>query len=502
MENEQADKGGVDMQFRARTVALMVIVSIVLSSVTTAAVVKDGGILDRLAGTPALWLDGDLAAAVQGDDEGFEKLKTAYAVIKSQYVRGANDKKLIDGAIQGMVDSLGDPYSVYMDPSTAKQFESNLESSFQGIGAEVTMKNGKVTIVSPFKDSPAEKAGLRPNDQVIKVNGVSLEGMSLNEAVMKIRGPKGTIAKLEVIRPGYSGVLHINVKRDNIPIKTVESKMMPEQIGYIQITQFSNDTAKDFGNQLKQLESKGMKGLVIDVRGNPGGLLPSVLDIADQLVPGGKNVLITQDKAGNKVVYKSKLQGKKSYPISVMIDKGSASASEILAAALKESAGAQVVGEKSFGKGTVQTVKDFGDGSNLKLTVAKWLTPSGTWIDQHGGTGGIQPTLPVKSPEYEQATPPSPGQTLKRDMNSPAVRNLQMVLDGLGFNPGRKDGYFDQKTELAVKSFQKIKGLPMTGVVDDKTAAKIQDAFIAMLRDPANDVQLQVAIEAIKKKIR
>lgn len=490
------------MQFRGRTVALIVIVSIVLSSAVTAAVVRDGGLLDQLTSSPAMWLNGDLATTVQGNSDGFDKLKTAYAIIKSQYVRGVNDKKLIDGAIQGMVDSLGDPYSAYMDPSTAKQFESNLESSFQGIGAEVTMKNGKVTIVSPFKGSPAEKAGLRPNDQVIKVNGISLEGMSLNEAVMKIRGPKGTIAKLEVIRPGYNGVLHINVKRDNIPIKTVESKMLTQQIGYIQITQFSTDTAKDFANQLKQLENKGMKGLIVDVRGNPGGLLPAVLDIADQLVPGGKNVLITQDKAGNKVIYKSKLQGKKSYPITVLIDKGSASASEILAAALKESAGAQVVGEKSFGKGTVQTVKDFDDGSNLKLTIAKWLTPSGTWIDQHGGTGGIQPTIPVKSPDYEEATPPSPGQTLKRDMNSAAVRNLQMVLDGLGFNPGRKDGYFDEKTELAVKAFQKTKGLPVTGVVDDKTAAQLQDAFVSMLRDPANDVQLQVAIEATKNRIR
>ena len=225
---------------------------------------------------------------------------------------------------------------------------------------------------------------------MIKVNGVSLEGMTLNEAVMKIRGPKGTKAKLEVVRPGHSEILHITVIRDEIPIETVDAQMMKGGIGKIEISQFAEDTAKDFAEALKKMEGQGMKGLIIDLRGNPGGLLPAVLEIAEDLVPGEKPIMFTEDKRGQRVEYKSKLKEPKPYPIVVLIDKGSASASEILAAALKESGGYTLVGQTTFGKGTVQTAKDFNDGSNLKLTMAKWLTPKGQLDRPEGRNEGDQ----------------------------------------------------------------------------------------------------------------
>lgn len=487
------------MVFKGRTVAIIATVAIVFSSLGTALIVGKGGLIDQ-------WEAGTLLSGDPSQEASFEehadKLRQAYAVIKGSYVHEVNDQKLIDGAIQGMVSALGDPYSAYMTPQQASQFKEDLQSSFTGIGAEVTIKNGRLTIISPFKGSPAEKAGVRPDDQVLKVNGQSLEGLDLNEAVSKIRGPKGSKANLEIIRPGAKEPLHITVVRDDISLQTVEATMLPDKIGRITVTQFSEKTAKDFASGLKKLEDSGMKGLVIDVRGNPGGLLPVVLEMCDQLVPGKKTVMIMEDREGNRKSYTSKLDQAKPYPVTVLIDKGSASASEILAAALKESAGYPLVGETTFGKGTVQTTEEFDDGSNIKLTMAKWLTPKGNWVHQQGGTKGIKPDVKVPLPSYMHAIPPQANQTLHRDQNSTEIKQMQIILDALGYNPGRQDGYFDERTEQAVKALQKTKNLPQTGQLDRKSAEALQTAFIDFLRDPKNDVQLQVAVELVKKKAK
>lgn len=475
---------------RGRTVALLLVCTVLLSSLTTAAVLGDDGLLSQVTGS--------IGQDTQGLDRNMDKLREAYGLIQSQYIGDVKEQQLIDGAIRGMVESLGDPYSTYMDKNMAKQFHSSLESSFQGIGAEVTMKNGRVTIVSPIKDSPAEKAGLRPEDQIHKVNGENLEGLDLNEAVEKIKGPKGSEAKLEVVRPGQSEMIKVTVIRDEIPIETVHADMMDGEIGRIEISQFSEDTSKEFTEQLQKMEKDGMKGLIIDVRGNPGGLLPAVLEIGEQLVPNEKVIMMTEDKSGNRVKYNSKLKEKKEYPIVILTDKGSASASEILAGALQEAGGYKVVGQTTFGKGTVQTAKDFKDGSNIKLTMAKWLTPEGNWINKKG----VKPDVEAKMPDYYQATPPQPDQTLKRDMSNPQVRNLQLLLEGLGLRPGRDDGYFNEQTETAVKAFQKTHDLPATGEVDEKTALQLQDAFVEMIRDPESDLQLRVAVETLKKEMK
>ncbi|TCS95673.1 S41 family peptidase [Hazenella coriacea] len=489
------------MNFRGRTVAFIVAITMIFSSLGTAVIVGSGGILDQLSNGSLL--STSAPGPSSNYDDHSKKIEEAYNLIRSQYVRDVSDQKLIDGAIQGMVGALGDPHSAYMDPNQANQFKSDLQSSFTGIGAEVTMKNGRLTIVSPFKESPAEKAGIQPEDQVIKVNGESLEGMNVNEAVSKIRGPKGSKAKLEIVRPGVQDVLNITVIRDVIPLETVEAEMINNEIGRITVSQFSEDTATDFAKGLKNLEQKGMKGLVIDVRGNPGGLLPTVLKMCDELVPDNKVVLMTEDKSGKRTVYRAEgNKDSKSYPIAVLIDRGSASASEILAAALKEAGGHTLVGETTFGKGTVQSARDFSDGSNLKLTIAKWLTPKGTWIDQHGGTKGIKPDVPVKYPDYVTAVPPQPNQPLKRDQNSVEVKQLQIVLEALGYKTGRTDGYFDQQTELAVKAFQKTKNIAVTGQLDPKTADHLRESLNDLKRDPKNDVQLQVAIQVLKKKIQ
>jgi carboxyl-terminal processing protease len=400
-----------------------------------------------------------------------------------------------------MVQSLEDPYSTYMDPKAAIQFKEGLESSLTGIGAEVTMKKGKLTIVFPIKGSPAEKAGILPSDQVLKVNGKRLDGLDTSEAVSKIRGPKGSKARLEILRPGSSDTIRVTVIRDEIPIQTVHASLDGEKIGKITLTQFSEGTAKDFKKSLRTLEEKGLKRLVVDVRGNPGGLLSSVLEICDELIGGKKTIVQTEDSNGKRKTYEGKNVKGKSYPIAVLINKGSASASEILAAALKEAEGYPVVGETSFGKGTVQTPEEFEDGSSMKLTVGKWLTPKGNWIDQHGGSKGIKPTHKVKAPSYLSVFPPQPNRVMKEDENSGEVKAMQTVLDTLGYTPGRTDGYFDARTSLAVKAFQKNHNLHIHGRFDQKTAKKLYEAFLKMRSNPKNDLPYQVAKEVVKKQI-
>ncbi|MEW9109674.1 MAG: S41 family peptidase [Cytobacillus gottheilii] len=423
-----------------------------------------------------------------------EKMESAYQLILNSYVEEVESEELAEGAIQGMLATLDDPYSVYMDEESARQFNEALESSFEGIGAEVSKVDGKIVIVSPFKDSPAEKAGLKPDDEILKVDGDSVEGLDLNEATLKIRGEKGTKVKLEIARTGLNKPLQIEVKRDEIPQITVYSEVKKEngkKIGYMEITSFSEDTASEFSDQLKKLEKEGVEGLLIDVRGNPGGFLTSVEEILGELVTKEKPFVQIEQRNGERSTYFSEREEEKDYPIAVLIDKGSASASEILAGALKEAGGYTLIGEKTFGKGTVQQPMAMGDGSNIKLTLFKWLTPDGNWIHKKG----IEPTLEVTQPDLYRTHPLQLEETLKKDMNSEEVQFAQEILTALGFEPGRADGYFSTETEVAVRAFQRLHDLETSGEVDGKTAQALQQAVLEEIKNENNDLQLQAGLK-------
>lgn len=489
------------MKWNGRTVFALLLVSMIASSMLTMAFVRgtdhvaSQGLITSAAGN--LFAPGDKGAY----PEQFDKLRDAYNVIKREYIQDIPDQQLIEGAIKGMIETLEDPYSDYMDPKTAQEFNSSLDSTFQGIGAEVTLQNGRVTIVSPFKGSPAEKAGLRPNDQILSVNGESLEGLDLHEAVQKIRGPKGSKAVLEVLRPGVSEPMTVVCIRDDIPIETVYSEVITRgavKYGKIEIAQFSADTAKHFAEQLAELEKQGIQGLLIDVRGNPGGYLLAVKEIGQQLIPNKATIVKVvyggKDKAEEEI--RSTATEAKPYPIVVLIDKGSASASEILAGAMRDSGGYKLVGETSFGKGTVQNTVEMQDKSQIKLTIAKWLTPKGEWVHEKG----IEPDVKVAQPAYFQATQLPLDKVLKRDMTGAEVKNLQVILEGLKLSPGRQDGYFDARTEQAVKQFQQARKLPVTGTVDQATAAALQEAILAEIRNPQNDTQLQKALDVLEQQ--
>ncbi|MEW9702763.1 S41 family peptidase [Paenibacillus sp. SI8] len=485
------------MQFKGRTVLAFVLITMFASSILTLTIV-DASSFWRWREKPAGSAAASAPASSGLSNKDLSKISTTYQLIESKFLNQTDHDKLVNGAINGMLESLEDPFTVYMDQKEAKQFDESISSSFQGIGAEVSMDEGKFVIVSPIKGSPAEKAGIQANDIILSVNGDKLDGLTLNQAVMKIRGPKGTQAKLELVRQGAGDPIQVIVVRDTIDVETVYAEMMQDQIGKIEIRQFSANTATRFAEELKGLEAKGMKGLVIDVRNDPGGLLNVVVDIVNPFVQSGKPIVQVENRDGKREPTLSTGKGK-DYPVTVLVNKGSASASEILAGAFQEAVGSKIIGETSYGKGTVQVTfeKEMGDGSNIKMTVYKWLTPNGNWIHKKG----IQPDITVEQPAYFKTAPLSKKNVLKQDITSDDVKNLQLMLSGLGLITDRTDGYFNDKTVTAVKAFQRTNGLPMTGEVDTETATKLEKSILSQIREPKNDLQLKAAVQELQRQL-
>ncbi|HEX6922374.1 MAG TPA: S41 family peptidase [Bacillales bacterium] len=434
-------------------------------------------------------------------DVSFEKVQQAFQTMSQRFYKDVNKEDLLNGAIHGMVKSLDDRFSMYMDAETARQFSQSLSSSYEGIGAEVSMVNGVVTIMSPFKNSPADKAGLRANDKIISINGKSIADLNLYEAVQKIRGEGGTTVTLGVKRQGVPDIMKIEITRGDIPIQTVYKDTVKKDqhlFGIIEITSFSRGTAKEFSQALSALEDKGIDGLVVDVRGNPGGYLGSVLKIGEEIIPKDEPIVQVEYRNGDRDRHFSTLKEKKDYPIVGLINGGSASAAEILSAALNEAAGYPLVGQTSFGKGTVQTEFPVG-GGQLKLTIAKWLTPEGHWINKKG----IKPDVKVKQPDYFYTHPITvkKGEALTYNENGNRIENAQIMLEGLGFETGRQDGYFNEQTRKAVKAFQRVNDLPVTGKIDAKTASKLDQKILHAVDQNKNDLQLQTALSVLEKHL-
>lgn len=403
----------------------------------------------------------------------FQKLYSAYDEIQSKYYEDVDTEQLVNGAINGMVDSLGDPYSDYMNEEEAAQFMEGISSSFQGIGAEVQERNGYITVVSPIKNSPAEKAGVLPNDQIIAVDGESIQGFSTTEAVMLIRGEKGTEVTLTIVRGESQDPIDVTIVRDEIPIETVYSEMIGDNVAHIQITSFSRETYNELLTAIEEMENEGMEAMVIDVRQNPGGLLESALEISNLFIDEGKGMFEVEAKGQEPEIYLATEGDKIRIPVTLLIDGGSASASEILAGAMSESADIQLVGEKTFGKGTVQTANDLADGSNLKFTTARWLTPDGNWIHEKG----IQPDVEVAYPDYMTLPYLDSELELKDGTISEQVRTAEQMLEALGYEVGEVDGVFEDEMLAAVESFQEDQELEVTGVLTGDSIFALMDAL-------------------------
>lgn len=305
--------------------------------------------------------------------------------------KSLDEKKLKEGAIKGMVASLEDPYTVYFSKDDYKEFMDSLNGTFEGIGAEIGIREEQLIVVSPLKNTPADKAGILPKDKILAIDDIVTRGMTVEEAVTKIRGKKDTEVKLNIRRDSEN--LEIKIKRDTIVVPNVELEIK-NNIGIIQISSFQKDTAKQVEEKLDELKVKSIKKIVLDLRYNTGGYLDASVDLVDLFVEKDKIVVTEQGREEViSQVFKTRKDNQfEDLELVVLINEGSASASEITAGALKDLKNAKLIGKKTFGKGVVQQIKEFDDDSVLKYTVAKWLTPSGKTIDKEG----IEPDINVE----------------------------------------------------------------------------------------------------------
>jgi carboxyl-terminal processing protease len=306
-------------------------------------------------------------------------------------------KDLVTGAIKGMVTSL-DPHSGYMTAESFKEFQQDTKGEFGGLGLQIGIKDGILTVIAPIEDTPADKAGVKAGDKILKIAGESTREMAIHDAVSKMRGAKGTSITLSIFREGWKAARDFTLVRDIIKIKSVKARMLGEGIGYVKVTNFQESTSVDLANALKNLKKDGMASLILDLRNDPGGLLNSAVDVTSQFLPPKKLVVYIKNRAGEKVEYftDEEVPYDDEMPMVVLVNQGSASASEIVAGALKDWSRAIVVGVQTFGKGSVQSLVSLSDGSGLRLTTAKYYTPKGTSIQGVGITPDIVVKLEAK----------------------------------------------------------------------------------------------------------
>ena len=316
-----------------------------------------------------------------------------YNDIVNNYYTSVNKEELIDAGIKGMINYLDDPYATYFDGTNSTTFNQTLEGNYEGIGVEVTNDNNKVKVSKVFDDTPAKKAGIKVGDYITKVNGESTEGKTLSEVVSSIKNDKSKEVEITITRDNQEKVL--KVTRATVDMPYTSSKVYEQngkKIGYLKIEMFSNNIGKQVKKELTSLEKQKIDKLVIDVRDNPGGYLTQVTDILSLFMTKKDVIYQLQTKDKKQKVYGTSSKVTYKYPVTVIINENSASASEILASAFKETYGAEVVGVNSYGKGTVQKTGDLKNGDTIKYTVQKWLTPKGTWINEKG----VTPTKEVK----------------------------------------------------------------------------------------------------------
>jgi carboxyl-terminal processing protease len=323
-----------------------------------------------------------------------------------------NIQEMTEGAISGMVKALGDPYTEYFNAEETRNLQESISGKFEGIGLQVGIKDNQITSISPIKGTPAEKAGMKPKDIILFVDEKSTSEMSLDEAVSLIRGKRGTTVKLTILRD--ESQKDIEIVRDVINVPTLDWEIIEsqkgEKIAHLTIYHFSETTYQDFKKAAITISNSGIKGIILDLRSNPGGLVSQAINIAGWFLEKGEIAMLEKDKNGKET--QSRTNGPSSfysYPTVVLIDEGSASASEILAGALKDNNGTLMIGKKSFGKGTVQKIIDLGKETSLKITIAKWLTPNGSIIDEEGIFPDVEVEITLedykneKDPQLEKA---------------------------------------------------------------------------------------------------
>jgi carboxyl-terminal processing protease len=391
---------------------------------------------------------------VNAEGEMYEELKLfseAISLVRKNYVEEMKPKELIYGSIKGMLGSL-DPHSSFMTPEQYKEMQVDTKGEFGGIGIQIGIKDGMLTVIAPIEDTPAYRAGIQAGDKIVKINNDFTKDMSLQDAVSKMRGTPSSTVKITILREGWEKSRDFTITREVIKIKSVKSKILEEGIGYIKINQFQEQTSSDLAQSMNTLLNDNISSLILDLRNNPGGLLNSAIDVSSHFLPSGKLVVFIKDKKGDKTDYRShKSNGNSTIPMVILVNQGSASASEIVAGALKDWNRAVIIGTQTFGKGSVQSVVPLTDGSALRLTTAKYYTPKGISIQ----STGITPDILVKA------------EMKNGEKGRPVIREKDL------------EGHLTNGEEIEGKPFEHEEIIPVE--IDEK-----------------DDVQLQRAIDLLK----
>ena len=409
--------------------------------------------------------------------ETYEELRTFSEVltqVQKNYVDETKVKDLVQGAIRGMLATL-DPHSAYMTAEMYKEMQVETKGEFGGVGIQIGVKDNRLTVIAPIDGTPAQRAGIKAGDYIAKVNDEPTKDLSLMDAVQKMRGPKGTKVTLTIQREGTPDPILFTLVRDTIKIESVKSKVL-DNIGYVKLTQFQEATGRDLAKVLKQFKEQKIQSTILDLRNNPGGLLTAAVEVSEQFLPNGKLVVYTKGRESKKDEWFAKGKDQlEDSPMIVLVNEGSASASEIVAGALQDYGRAVVVGTTSFGKGSVQTILPLGDGSGLRLTTAKYYTPKGRSIQ----STGITPDIVVK-PQQPTVVAKAEIKTGDKDADTKGMRPTN--------NPGASG-----KEQSSASGKMGDEGTPSNGMAPNASPADTSGE--ASLEQ---DVQLQKALEMLK----
>lgn len=429
------------------------------------------------------------------------KLDLIMQLLQNYYKDPVSNDALLDGAIKGAVNGLGDPYTNYFSATEYKQFLDSLSGTFSGIGAFVRMTGSYLTIERPIAGSPAEKAGLQPGDKVLEINGEKVVGQAQDVQVSKIKGKTGTTVHLKLQRPMTGKIFEVDIVRATIQAPNATWKMLDAKTGYIELVQFAPDAAELVQKAVTELKAQGAQSLVLDLRNNPGGYLDQALRIASMFVPKGEPVMREDRRGGTEVVFNSDGNNHIDLPTVVLVNENSASASEILAGALKDYAIAPLVGKNTFGKGTVQQLFPLTDGSGLKITIAEYLTAKA----HHVHKVGIAPDYAVEATDLkpERVSDLSFSDVLRYGKAGLDVLAVQERLNDLGYEAGPENGVYGALLDHAVINFQKDHHLVATaGIMDLATRDALNEAVdqAVFIGKDAHDLQLKKALELLAGK--
>ena len=427
-------------------------------------------------------------------DENFhEYIDFMMKTVENNYFKDVQKQFLVEGAYKGIFTAL-DPYSTYFTPKEYQSFNTSLEGEFSGIGASITEgKNGYIEVVAPIKGTPADKAGLFPGDMIVEINGTQAKGFTTEKAVTLIRGEKGTHVILKIKRVGSDEVFTFDIIRDTIIIKSVEYKLLENNIGYIQIVEFTQKTNAEFDAAMAYMMNKDVKKLIVDVRNNPGGLLDTAIHVSDYFIPMGKEIVKIDYKGTNDRVYRATTE-KSPADVVVLTNKGSASASEIFAGSIQKTGSGKVIGETSFGKGTVQSLLPLKNGGAVKVTIAEYKLTNDVKVNGVGIVPDIKVAAPaVITTEIASYLAPMDSNAGQSALN---IYSAQQRLKLLGYEV-TSDGKLGTQTTTAIKEFQGHYKIKQTSVLDKITMEALMKAT-ALKSERVYDPQLAAAIDYFK----